>query len=193
MLETAQHHKPSQRNILKGSKSLIRCLLEQVIQFAASSIYWCLLELRVEKAQCHSCICNKYRMRVEVCFLTCGLTCRSSSWCFSRNLSFSICSCCSLICCCWLELPPPRTPPGGLWGASGGGCFTGALWLILWFIAVEANKRAGTVKQPYPKDPHVLESTEHGMPEPRPHRQAKPLPRDARSTWNQFVEKPLPA
>lgn len=74
-------------------------------------------------------------------FLTCGLTCRSSSWCFSRNLSFSICSCWSLICCCWLEVLLPRTPPGGLWGASGGG-FTGRLWLILWLIAVDANSTA---------------------------------------------------
>uniref|UniRef100_A0A8I3W2D1 Uncharacterized protein n=1 Tax=Callithrix jacchus TaxID=9483 RepID=A0A8I3W2D1_CALJA len=39
----------------------------------------------------------------------------------------SICSCCSRICCCWLELLPPMTPRCGLWGARGGGCFTGAL------------------------------------------------------------------
>lgn len=78
--------------------------------------------------------------RVEGWSLTWGLTCRSSSCCFSRSLSFSICNCCSRICCCWLELPPPRTPPCGLWGASGGGCFTGALWLILWFMAARKQK-----------------------------------------------------
>lgn len=62
------------------------------------------------------------------CFLTCGL-CRSSSCCFSRSRSFSICW--SLI---WLL--PAMTP---LWvlGASCPPCFTGALWVILcWFMAV---------------------------------------------------------
>jgi hypothetical protein len=32
------------------------------------------------------------------------------------------------------------TPPCGLWGAMGGGCFTGALWLILWFMAEMKKK-----------------------------------------------------
>lgn len=82
---------------------------------------------------------GKRSPRAENGFLTCGLTCRSSSWCFSRSLSFSICSCCSRIC--WLELPPPRTAPCGLCGASGGGCFTGALWPILWLMAGSKNKR----------------------------------------------------
>lgn len=61
---------------------------------------------------------------------TCGLG-RSSSWCLSLSLSFSSCSCCSLI---WLL--PPMT--AGFWGLEGSWvpCFTGALWVIrCWFRA----------------------------------------------------------
>lgn len=65
-----------------------------------------------------------------VCW-TCGLG-RSSSWCLSLSLSFSSCSCCSLI---WLL--PPMT--AGFWGLEGSWvpCFTGALWVIrCWFRAI---------------------------------------------------------
>lgn len=58
-------------------------------------------------------------------FLTCGL-CRSSSCCFRRSRSFSICW--SLI---WLWLLGGSCPP----------CFTGALCVILcWFMAVEREE-----------------------------------------------------
>lgn len=59
-------------------------------------------------------------------FLTCGL-CRSSSCCFSRRRSFSICW--SLI---WLWVLGGSCPP----------CFTGALCVILcWFMAAERGEK----------------------------------------------------